>query len=207
MHEASAMDREAAIRRGKFLENFSAVWNLLEGFIAVGAGLFAGSIALVGFGFDSIIEVSSAVVLMWRLHQANGPNDEAAERRARRLVGICFLALAAYVGFDSVKSLIGKERPEESTIGIALALLSVVIMPLVARDKRRVAKALNSGAMRADSQQTQLCAYLSAILLIGLLANAVVGWWWADPLAALVMLPIIIKEGVEALRGKHCDCD
>ena len=199
--------RDAVIRRGKLLENFTVVWNLLEGFIAVGAGLMAGSIALVGFGFDSIIEVSSAVVLIWRLHHAKGEEDEAAENRARKLVGVCFLALAAYVAFDSVKSLARKERPEESIVGIVLAIFSVVIMPLVAREKRKIARALNSGAMHADSQQTQLCAYLSAILLFGLLANALVGWWWADPLAGLVMVPIIINEGVEVVRGKSCECE
>ena len=198
--------RDAAIRRGKLLENFTVAWNLLEGLIAVGVGLLAGSIALIGFGIDSIIEVSSALVLMWRLHHATGDKDEAAEHRARKIVGVCFLALAAYIAFDSVKSLITKERPEESIVGIVLALLSVIVMPLVARAKRKVAAALNSGAMRADSQQTQLCAYLSAILLFGLGMNALVGWWWADALAALVMLPIIVNEGVETLKGNSCQC-
>lgn len=207
LHRAEDASRLTAIRRGRQLENFSIAWNSLEGIIAVFAGIVAGSISLVGFGFDSVIEVSSALVLVWRLHHAKGVKDEVAERRARKFVGACFFALAAYVLFDSVKSLVTKERPEESTVGILLAILSVIVMPVVARQKRGVAATLNSGAMRADSQQTQLCAYLSAILLVGLAANAALGWWWADPLAALVMLPIVVNEGVEAFKGDGCSCD
>lgn len=199
--------RQLAIRQGKRLEKLTIVWNSLEGLIAIGAGLLAGSISLVGFGFDSVIEVSSALVLVWRLHHTKGVKEEVAERKARKFVGVCFFALAAYVLFDSMKSLATKERPEESTVGIVLAIVSVIVMPVVARQKRGVAATLNSGAMRADSQQTQLCAYLSAILLVGLAANAAVGWWWADPLAALVMLPIIVNEGVEAFKGEGCSCD
>lgn len=197
---------DLAIRRGKQLENFTVVWNSLEGLIAVGAGVIAGSISLVGFGFDSVIEVTSGIVIIWRLRHAHGAKDEASELTARRLVGLCFFALAAYVVFDSLKSLIAKERPQESLVGIILAALSVVIMPFVARKKRQVAAVLNSGAIRADSQQTQLCAYLSAILLGGLSLNAVLGWWWADPAAALVMVPIIVNEGVEAIRGDASEC-
>lgn len=198
--------REGAIRKGKWLENFTIAWNSLEGLIAIGAGLVAGSISLVGFGFDSVIEVTSGAVLIWRLHHARGALNEVAEHRARRLVGLCFFALAAYVLFDSVKSLMTKQRPEESVVGMALAVTSVIVMPLIAREKRKVAAALNSGAMQADSQQTQLCAYLSAILLVGLAANASLGWWWADPVAAIVMVPIIVNEGVEAFQGEACQC-
>ncbi|MCW5961521.1 MAG: cation transporter [Pyrinomonadaceae bacterium] len=189
------------LRRGRRLEYLTIGWNSLEAFIAVGAGLAAGSIALVGFGFDSVIEVSSGVILLWRL---SGSDDR--EQTALRLVGVSFLALAAYVGFDAVKSLWFRELPEESYIGIALAALSLIVMPILARAKRRVAANLNSRALAADSRQTDICAYLSAILLAGLGLNALLGWWWADPFAALLMIPIIAKEGIQALRGETC-CD
>jgi divalent metal cation (Fe/Co/Zn/Cd) transporter len=193
--------RENSIRRGKKLEYLTIGWNSLEAFIAVGAGLIAGSVALVGFGFDSVIEVSSGAILLWRL--ASG---EHREKTALRLVGISFLALAAYVGFDALKSLWFREAPEESFAGIALASLSLIVMPILAGAKRKVAKELNSRALEADSRQTDICAYLSAILLAGLVLNALFGWWWADPIAALVMIPIIAKEGFEALRGETCGC-
>jgi divalent metal cation (Fe/Co/Zn/Cd) transporter len=169
----------------------------------------AGSIALIGFGLDSLIEVSSGGILIWRLstdHDERG--REAAERRALQLVGISFLALAAYVAGDSVVSLVKRELPEGSLVGIALAIVSLIAMPLLARSKRKVALALGSPALQADSRQTDLCAYLSAILLLGLLLNAAFGWWWADPAAGLVMVPIIVYEGIHALRGKTCchDC-
>lgn len=191
----------AAHRRGRWLEAFTIGWNSLEALIAITAGLIAGSIALVGFGFDSVIECLSGAVILWRLFAG-----DHREKLALRLVGVSLLLLAAYVGFDGVKSLITKERPEESYIGIGLAIASLIIMPLLARAKRRVASTLNSRAMMADSKQTDICAYLSAILLGGLLLNALFGWWWADPMAAIVMLPIIAKEGIGAMRGETC-CD
>lgn len=196
--------RTAGLRRGRLLEYLTIGWNILEGVVAVGSGLVAGSAALVGFGIDSFIESLSGGALLWRLR-----SDEDSERRERialRLVGVSFLALAAYVAFDAGKSLVLREPPEGSYVGIGLAALSLVVMPLLARAKRRVAAGLSSRAMQADSRQTDICAYLSAILLGGLLLNAVLGWWWADPVAALVMVPIIVKEGVEALRGETC-CD
>jgi divalent metal cation (Fe/Co/Zn/Cd) transporter len=189
------------LKQGRRLEYITIVWNSLEGIIAVGAGILAGSIALVGFGVDSVIEVSSGAIILWRLG-----SGEHREQLALKLVGMSFLALAAYIGFDAVKSLWLVEPPEASYIGIALAALSLVVMPVLARAKRKVASQLNSRAMHADSRQTDICAYLSAILLGGLTLNAVFGWWWADPVAALVMVPIIAKEGVDALRGKTC-CD
>lgn len=198
--------RAALVRRGRLLEYLTIGWNSLEGLIAVGAGLAAGSVALVGFGFDSVIEVTSGAALLWRLHMDAPEKRERAEKLALKLVGLSFLLLAAYVAFDAAKSLVRREPPEASYVGIALAALSVVVMPLVARAKRKVAAGLGSRALEADSRQTDICAYLSAILLGGLLLNALVGWWWADPVAALVMVPIIAKEGVEALRGKSC-CD
>jgi divalent metal cation (Fe/Co/Zn/Cd) transporter len=190
-----------AERRGRQLAYVTIAWNSLEGIIAVGAGVVAGSIALVGFGVDSVIEVSSGAIILWRL--ASG---EHRERLALRLVGISFLALAAYVAFDAVRSLWLREPPSASYVGIAVAALSLVIMPVLARAKRKVAGRLQSSAMHADSRQTDLCAWLSAILLGGLILNALFGWWWADPAAALVMVPIIAKEGIDALRDKTC-CD
>ena len=188
------------IKYGRRLEYLTIGWNSLEAVAAIGAGLIAGSIALVGFGFDSVIEVSSGAILLWRL-----VSGEHRERLALKLVGFSFLALAVYVAFDATKSLWLRQSPEVSYIGIAIAALSLVVMPLLAKAKRRVAENLNSRAMKADSRQTDICAYLSAILLVGLGLNALFGWWWADSAAALMMTPIIVKEGIEALRGETCD--
>lgn len=190
------------LRLGRRLEYLTIGWNSLEAVAAIAAGLAAGSVALVGFGFDSVIEVSSGAIVLWRL--ASG---EHRERIALKLVGVSFLALAAYVAFDAAQSLRLQEATEKSYIGIAIAALSLIVMPLLARAKRRVAVGLNSRAMQADSRQTDICAYLSAILLAGLALNALFGWWWADAAAALVMTPIIVKEGIQALRGETCsDC-
>ena len=196
--------RAASVRRGRMLEYLTVGWNSLEGVLAIGSGLLAGSIALVGFGVDSVIEVSSGAALLWRLHLDSPERRERAEQVALKLVGVSFLALAAYVAFDAVKSLVYREAPEASYVGIALAALSLAVMPLLARAKRRVAAEIGSRALKADSRQTDICAYLSAILLGGLGLNALLGWWWADPLAALVMAPILVKEGVGALRGETC---
>ncbi len=195
--------RGAAVRRGRRLEYLTIAWNLAEAAVALIAGLLAGSIALVGFGLDSVIEVSSGTIVLWRLFA----DHERAERIAIKVVGASFLALAAYVAFDSTKTLWLREAPERSLPGIVLAALSLVVMPLLARAKRRVAARIGSRALHADSRQTDLCAYLSAILLGGLVLNALLGWWWADPLAGLVMTPIIANEGREALRGKSCECE
>ena len=201
------IDRTALIRRGRYLEYFTIGYNSLEGLIAVGAGLIAGSIALVGFGFDSLIEVTSGVVLLWRLHaDVDEARRERVEAISLRLVGGCFIVLALYVSYGSIKYLVSSEAPDESMIGIILAAVSLTVMPLLVRAKRRVARSINSGALMADSKQTELWTYLSAILLGGLLLNALLGWWWADPVAALIMVPIIAKEGIEALRGETC-CD
>ncbi len=195
------MTADVFVRRGKSLEYATIAYNVLEGVIAIAAGAVAGSVALIGFGIDSGIEVAAAALLVWRLHAG-----ERAEKRALQLVGVCFLLLAAYVAFDAVKSLVRREAPEESIAGIVLAAMSVIVMPLLARAKRRVADAISSRAMHAEATQTQLCMYLSAILLAGLGLNAAFGWWWADPIAALVMAPIIANEGREALRGDTCTC-
>ena len=199
-------ERATAVRRGRLLEYLTIVWNLLEGIISIGAGLLAGSIALIGFGFDSLIEVSSGAALLWRLHMDAPERREKAEATALKLVGISFILLAIYVAFDAIKSLVKGELPEASYLGIAIAALSLLVMPYLAKAKRRVAAMIQSRALQADSRQTDICAYLSAILLGGLLLNALFGWWWADPLAALIMVPIIAKEGIEALRGETC-CD
>ena len=197
--------RASLVKRGRKLEYFTIGYNSLEGLIALVAGLVAGSIALVGFGFDSLIEVTSGAVLLWRLHaDMDEEKRERVEAITLRVVGGCFMALAAYVGYDSVKSLVRHETPEESLPGIILAVASLIVMPLLVHAKRKVARGINSGALMADAKQTEVCTYLSAILLGGLLLNAFFGWWWADPAAALVMLPIIVKEGLEALRGETC---
>lgn len=200
-------NRASLVRRGRRLEYFTIAYNSLEGLIALVAGLMAGSIALVGFGFDSLIEVTSGSALLWRLHlDADEARRERVEAVTLRVVGVLFLLLAAYVSYDSIKSLIWRGQPRESIPGIVLAIASLIVMPLLVRAKRKVARGIKSGALMADSKQTELCTYLSAILLAGLLLNAFLGWWWADPVAALIMVPIIVKEGVEGLRGETC-CD
>ncbi len=204
---AVAPDRPALVQRGLRLETLTVVWNSAEAVIGIVAGVAASSIALVGFGLDSVIEVSSGAVLLWRLRaDRDHIRREQAERLALRLVGVSFLALATYVAADAAFSLWRRQAPEESLVGIGLAIASLVAMPLLARAKRRVAAELGSAALHADSQQTQICAYLSVILLTGLALNAAFAWWWADPVAGLLMTPIIVSEGVEALRGRTC-CD
>jgi len=196
------------VRRGLRLEILTLAWNSLEAVVAIAAGWIAGSIALIGFGLDSVIESASGAVLLWRLRRdADLTRREHVERRALQLVGWSFLLLAAYVAVDASRSLWLRESPDRSTVGIILAAVSLVVMPLLARAKRRVAARISSRALHADSRQTDLCAYLSAILLGGLLLNAFLGWWWADPVAALLMVPIIAREGRDALRGERCsDC-
>lgn len=198
-----AVDQKESLKRGRTLEYITIGYNSLEGVIAIVSGLLAGSIALVGFGFDSVIEVSSGVILLWRL-SVSLERQQKAEAISLRLVGICFLGLATYVLYDAISLIIERKAPEESITGIILAALSLLIMPILARTKRNVAKEINSQALAADAKQTELCSYLSAILLVGLLLNALFGWWWADPLAALIMTPIIISEGIKALKGKAC---
>ena len=194
-------------RRGRRLEYFTIGWNSLEGVIAVGAGVFAGSISLVGFGVDSFIEVTSGAALLWRMAvDADASRREHRELIALRIVGASFLALAVYVAWSAIDDLVGRRAPETSAAGMALACASLVVMPLLSRAKRRVGHGLKSAAMHADARQTEFCTYLSAILLSGLVLNALWGWWWADPVAALVMVPIIAKEGIDGLRGDAC-CD
>ncbi len=201
------LDRQALAQRGKRLEYFTLAWNTLEGIIAVIAGAMAGSISLIGFGFDSFIEVTSGAALLWRMSAEADPHRrERIEKAALRIVGGCFLLLAAYVSYEGAADLLRRRAPEHSLPGILLACVSLIVMPWLSRAKRKVARGLGSAAMHADARQTEFCTYLSAILLGGLLLNAAFGLWWADPVAALVMVPIIVKEGRDALRGEVC-CD
>ena len=196
-------DRLALVRRGRWLSAATLAYNCLEGVIAILVGLGAGSVALVGFGIDSGIEVSASVVALWRLSADAEPLRRArVERMSHRTIGCLFLALALYVAVDAVHALLRHAAPEASVTGIVLAMASLVVMPYLARKKRRIGAALGSRALISESAQTSLCTYLSAILLGGLLLNAVVGWWWSDPVAALLMVPIIAREGIEGLRGE-----
>jgi divalent metal cation (Fe/Co/Zn/Cd) transporter len=205
MAETALLERKSVVRHGRRLEYFTIAWNALEGLVAVVAGALAGSISLVGFGIDSFIEVTSGAVLLWRMSvDAEVHRRELNERRALRIVGACFLLLAAYIAYESALDLWSRRSPEHSIPGIILACVSLIVMPLLSRAKRKVGRALGSTAMHADAKQTEFCTYLSAILLAGLLLNTLFGLWWADPVAALIMVPIIAKEGIEGLQGKAC---
>lgn len=207
-HAANTMsgdDRAERVKVGKRLEYFTVGYNTLEGLVAIGSGIMAGSVALIGFGLDSGIEVLSGAILLWRLHNdADVARRAERESRALKLVGVSFLLLAGWVTWEGLTALWRAEAPDESPIGIGLAALSLIIMPLLVRAKRRVAREISSSALDADATQTALCTWLSGILLAGLLLNALWGWWWADPVAALVMVPIIANEGIEAIRGRDC---
>jgi divalent metal cation (Fe/Co/Zn/Cd) transporter len=206
MAETAILERTAVVRRGRRLEYFTIAWNALEGLVAVIAGAIAGSISLVGFGIDSFIEVTSGSVLLWRMSvDAEVQRRELHEKLALRIVGVCFLLLAAYIAHESALGLWSRRAPEHSIPGIVLACVSLVVMPVLSRAKRKVGRALGSAAMHADAKQTEFCTYLSAILLAGLLLNTLFGLWWADPVAALIMVPIIAKEGIEGFQGKACD--
>jgi len=197
-------ERTHHLRRGIRLEYFTIAWNSLEAIVAVGAGVIAGSIALVGFGLDSVIEVVSGAIVFWRLRaELGGANQEASERAeqwALFAVGLSFFVLGAYILYESGKKLWLGERPEESVVGLGLAILSLVAMPALAFAKYRTAKRLGSRALAADAKETAICSYLSLTLLLGLGLNARLGWWWADPVAALAMLPLIVHEGREAVE-------
>jgi cation diffusion facilitator family transporter len=202
------MTDAALVRRGLQLNYLSLAYNALEAVVSIIAGVVAGSVSLTGFGMDSVVEVSASVAAQWRLRSHNEvTRRERAERLTRRIVGVCFLALAAWVAYEAIETLWTRRAPERSVVGIIILALSVVIMPALARAKRRVARSLESSALEAEAAQTSLCAYLSAIALVGVVLNTVLGWWWADPVAALAMTPIIAREGVEGFRGEpECDC-
>ena len=197
--------RGALANRGRRLEYLNLGWNAVEGTVAVAAGVIASSVSLTAFGIDSLIELTSGGVLLWRMAgDSDAESRERNEKRALRIVGVCFLALVAYVVSESGRDLLFHRAPEESIPGIVLACASLLVMPLLARAKRQVARALESAAMRADAKQSEFCAWLSAILLAGLILNAAFGFWWADPVGALIMTPLIAREGIESLRAERC---
>jgi len=205
MAELIIANRAHELGRGKRLEYFTIAWNTVEGIVAVIAGVMAGSISLMGFGMDSFIEVLSGSVLLWRMSvDADVEQRQRNEKRALRIVGLCFLALAIYIAYESANDLVRHRAPEHSVPGIVLACASLLVMPLLSRAKHKVAAHLDSSAMHADAQQTQFCTYLSAILLGGLVMNTVFGLSWTDPVAALIMVPLIAREGIEALKGQAC---
>ena len=203
-HVALPPDERARLeRRARLLAWGGNAWHLVEFGIALFAGIGAASIALIGFGADSLIEAMAGFVVLWLFTGAR-VGSHSAERRAQELIAVSFFILAAYVGIESIRSLVGGHEPEASWLGIALAAFTAPTMPLLAMAKRKVGRQLNSAATVKEASQTQLCAYLSVALLIGLLANALAGWWWADPAAALVIAAVAIREGRETWRGEGC---
>lgn len=201
--------RDRLVTRGLWLAALTITWNVIEAVVAIGAGIAAGSLALVAFGFDSIIEVLSACVVVWQFRgELHGGYDEAREHKALKAIAVTFFVLAAYVVFEAGRDLFFTDgEAAESTVGIVLAALSLAVMPTLAWAKRRTAIDLGSPTLRADAQETFLCAWLSAALLAGLALNATLGWWWADPIAALAIAVLAVKEGREAWEGDRCDDD
>lgn len=197
----TAADRAQLGRRAQLLAGASVAYNVIEAVIAIAAGVVAGSVALIGFGLDSVVEVSSGLIILWQFRHRL---PETRERQALRLMALSFFALAGYVAFESVRALLLGGEPDASPVGIGLAAASLVIMPFLSWAQRRTGKALGSNAVVADSTQTLLCTYLSAVLLAGLVLNATLGWSWADPLAGLVIAAVAVREGVGAWRGEGC---
>ena len=200
---ATAARREELHHRGVRLEVFTVAWNAVEGVVAIGAGIATGSVSLIGFGADSFIEVISAVALLWRLRKA-GPNASAeergeAERRALYMVAATFFFLAAYIAYEAVGALLSGEGPEDSTVGLVLSVVSLLVMPALAYGKQRTGREMGSEALKADAVETWVCSYLSLALLAGVGLNAAFGWWWADPVGAVAMLPVILWQGLETL--------
>jgi divalent metal cation (Fe/Co/Zn/Cd) transporter len=203
MTDAVALNRPALVRRGLWLNYLTIGYNTIEAIVSVAAGLVAGSVALIGFGVDSGIEVTASLAAQWRLRSDLDPERrERVERITHRIIGGSFLALAAYITVDSVTTLWQQEAPDPSVPGVIILVLSVVVMPVLARAKRRVAVALESRALESDAMQTSICAYLSVIALAGVALNTFVGWWWADPVAAIAMVPIVVREGLEGVRDE-----
>jgi divalent metal cation (Fe/Co/Zn/Cd) transporter len=199
----AAPNRAQLVRRAQLLAWASLAWMTAEGAIAIAAGIMAGSIALIGFGIDSAIEGMASVVIIWRFWGARA-HSERAERRAQRLVAVQFFILAPYVALEAVRTLVTSSEPDVSYLGIALTAVSAVLMPAFGVAKRRVGQQLGSAATRGEGMQNILCAYLSVAVLAGLGLNALLGWWWADPLAALVIAAVAVREGREAWRGDEC---
>jgi divalent metal cation (Fe/Co/Zn/Cd) transporter len=203
---APALTRERyaeLARRVKLLSWLSLFWMSIEGAVAIVAGIVAGSIALVGFGLDSAVEGFASVVIIWRF-TGSRVFSHGAEQRAQKLVAIQFFLLAPYVGYESVDALVSGDRPEVSVMGIALAIGSVILMPLLGIAKQRLADAMGSAATAGEGRQNMLCAYLAGALLIGLLGNAIAGAWWLDPLVGLLIVAVAVKEGLDAWRGEGC---
>jgi divalent metal cation (Fe/Co/Zn/Cd) transporter len=198
-----AAEREKLVRRAKLLAWLGVGWHGIEAAVAVGAGILAGSIALIGFGADSLIEAVAGFVLLWRF-AASRVSSEGAERRAQKLIGLSFYVIAAYVGFEALRSLLVGDRPEASWIGIGLSIVTLLSMPPLAMAKARIGEKLGSSATKSEGKQNMLCAYLSAALLVGLGANALFGLWWADPVTALLIAGVAVKEGRESWRGESC---
>ena len=196
-----AEDRRRLGRRARQLAGFSVAYNVIEGIVAVAAGVAAGSVALVGFGIDSGVEVASGLVILWQFRH---PMPESRERLAGQLIACSFILLAVYVTVESVRALIAQEPPDASTVGIVLGAVSLMVMPFVSVAQRRTGRALGSGAVVGDGNQTLLCTYLSGVLLAGLLLNGLLGWWWADPVAALVIAAVAVNEARAAWRGDDC---
>ena len=188
-------------RRVRLLVAATITYNIVEAVVAIAAGSAASSTALIGFGLDSVIEVASAAAVAW---QFSGQDPEARERAALRVIAFSFFALAAYVTVDAVRTLVTGEAAGHSTAGIVLAAVSLVVMPVLSAAQRRTGRELGSASAVADSKQTLLCTYLSGVLLLGLALNALLGWYWADPLAALVIAAVAVREGRETWRGDHC---
>ena len=205
----AVVPRLALVRRGLWLNYLTIGYNTIEAVVSLVAGLVAGSVALIGFGVDSAIEVTASVAAQWRLRSdRDSVRRERVEWLTRRVIGGSFLALSAYVVVDSVVTLWRREAPEPSVVGLGILVLSAFVMPVLARAKRRVAVALGSRALEAEATQTSICAYLSVIALAGVALNTFAGLWWADPVAALAMVPIIAKEGLEGFGAEaDCHCD
>lgn len=203
LHPATLSPAESARlgRRAQLLAGASVAYNALEAVVAISAGIVAGSVALVGFGLDSLVEISSGLIILWQFRHRL---PESRERRALRLMAVSFFALAAYVSFESVRALLGDHDPDPSPVGIGLAIASLCLMPFLSWAQRRTGRALGSNAVVADSTQTLLCTYLSAVLLVGLVLDATLGWSWADPVAGLVIAAVAVSEGREAWRGEDC---
>jgi divalent metal cation (Fe/Co/Zn/Cd) transporter len=202
-HELDPHDRRRLGRRAQLLAGASVAYNAIEAVVAIAAGVVAGSVALVGFGLDSVVEVSSGLIVLWQFRH---PLPESRERTALRLMAVAFFALAAYVGVESARALVEGRDPDSSALGIGIAVASIVVMPALSWAQRRTGRRLASAAVVADSTQTALCAYLSVVLLAGLVLDATLGWWWADPAAGLVIAAVAVREGLEAWRGEKCGC-
>jgi divalent metal cation (Fe/Co/Zn/Cd) transporter len=199
----TAQDRARLVHRAKLLAWLGLGWHGIEAAVAVGAGVAAGSIALVGFGADSLVEAVAGLVVLWRF-AASRAGSENAERRAQRLIGISFYVIAAYVGIEALRTLGGGQHPDVSYIGIVLSVITLATMPPLAVAKARVGEQLGSAATKSEGRQNMLCAYLSAALLVGLGANALFEWWWADPVTALLIAGVAVREGRDAWRGDSC---